>query len=463
MEIKMGFSAFRHPEYLYQTTTGLFVFRIRIPQDCRPTLNNRRELQYSLKTRCIRTARQLLAPVLQFINGVFQGIQSGVYQCVPYDTLTQTIKDGIRQARSRASPLPYFPVSTPALQPEPIAPEQPQPVKPERPASTFSTIRDAFLKEKSLTGEWRLKTEEDHKQVFSLFEEIFGDIDVEQLTKELMREFKSTIMYLPPNMRKVKKYRDKSIKQILAMKVTDTISSHTINKYLSRLSNLFSYAVSHGYLESNPASGLKVKHKTRPDEERSAYDPSDLKKIFKDLPQDQQPYMRWTPLIALYTGCRLEEICQLHIEDIRQEDGIVVFDINDKGEKHLKTLSSRRLIPMHPHLVEAGLLQYAYDLKAKGEQRLFPELRRLRDGYGQTVSKWFRRYKEVCGISEDKNFHSFRHTFITSLKHTGVDPFMIHELDGHTVDGEYARYGKRFPVKMLLEKAIVKLEYSLYP
>lgn len=39
---------------------------------------------------------------------------------------------------------------------------------------------------------------------------------------------------------------------------------------------------------------------------------------------------------------------------------------------------------------------------------------------------------------------------------------MIHELDGHTGDGEYARYGKRFPMKMLLEKAMKKLvEYGL--
>jgi len=31
----MGFSYFRHPEYLYQTTTGLFVFRLRVPEDCK--------------------------------------------------------------------------------------------------------------------------------------------------------------------------------------------------------------------------------------------------------------------------------------------------------------------------------------------------------------------------------------------------------------------------------------------
>lgn len=251
------------------------------------------------------------------------------------------------------------------------------------------------------------------------------------------------------------------------MNPKDTLSAHTVNKYLSRLSNLFSYAVSHGYMVTNPAGGLKVKLKSRPDEERNAYTTADLKRLFvygesESLNSETtKPYCKWTPLIALFTGCRLEEICQLHLEDIRQEEGVLVFDINDKHEKKLKNLSSARLVPVHPQLIEAGLIQYVYELKARGEERLFPELRQQRDGYGQTVSKWFQRYKVKCGIEAGKTFHSFRHTFITHLKHKQVDPFMIHELDGHTIDSEtMGRYGKRFPPAILLNEAILKIDYG---
>ena len=455
------------PEYLQVSRTGLISFRYRVPNDLREAVG-KSEWKYSLKTRSLREARKHLANILPTIQNLVKGLKIGYYKKISPEIIHETVYSVIQKARTSFTPLPQLEAKTIQVQAtsEIIVADtpSPKPVKQEQEVSTnttsFSDIKDAFLKEKELSNEWRFKTQEDHKQVFSLFKEVSGDVSVDQIDKPLMRQFKTTLMSLPPNMRKLKQYRDKTIKQIVAMKPKKTVSPHTINKYLSRLSNLFSYAVDHGYMESNPANGLKVKLKTRPDEERSAYTQEDLQKLFAALPTHQS-YMQWAPLIGLYTGCRLEEICQLHLEDIRQENGVIVFDINDKEEKHLKTLASRRLIPVHSKLVEAGLLQYVYDLQAKGEQRLFPELRQRRDGYGQTVSKWFQRYKDRCGIEKDKTFHSFRHTFITHLKHKGVDPFMIHELDGHTVDSEFARYGKRYTPEILLREAIEKIDYEL--
>jgi len=59
-----------------------------------------------------------------------------------------------------------------------------------------------------------------------------------------------------------------------------------------------------------------------------------------------------------------------------------------------------------------------------------------------------------------KSFHSFRHNFITGLKYAGVDQVMISELDGHTIQGEFSRYGKKYPVNLLYRDAIVKLKYE---
>ena len=219
-------------------------------------------------------------------------------------------------------------------------------------------------------------------------------------------------------------------------------------------------------MPSNPAEGIQIKSQKRADQERHDYTTEDLNKLFNSEEyregKHKASYAYWTPYIALYSGCRLEEICQLHLEDIRQEGGVWVFDINDKKEKRVKTRSSVRLVPIHPHLIKLGLLDHVDDLKAKGKTRLFPELTQRRDGYGQTVSKWFQRYKERCGIGEGKTFHSFRHTFITYLKHEGVDPFMLHELDGHTIDSEtMGRYGKRYTPEILLREAIEKIDYGL--
>jgi integrase len=177
-------------------------------------------------------------------------------------------------------------------------------------------------------------------------------------------------------------------------------------------------------------------------------------------------YQFWLPILALYTGCRLEELAQLYLDDIQQADGVWVIDINNQGDKKIKTPSSLRRIPVHPFLQSGvNLIGYAEALKRKGEERLFPELRRRRDGDGMTASKWFARYKTRCGIVENgakKDFHSFRHTFVNTLKQALVEETMIAELVGHAVDSmTMGRYGKRYTPKILLEHAVLKLNYPL--
>jgi integrase len=169
-------------------------------------------------------------------------------------------------------------------------------------------------------------------------------------------------------------------------------------------------------------------------------------------------------LIGLYTGLRLEEICQLHLEDIRKEGDVWVFDINNKEGRQLKNQSSIRLVPVHPHLIELGLLAHVERLKANGEHRLFPELKNSQRGkYGHYVGRWFAAYLKKCGVkSETKVFHSFRHTFITHLKHKQVDHFMLQEIDGHSLSGEtMGRYGKRYTPDILLKEVIEKVDFGL--
>ena len=113
-------------------------------------------------------------------------------------------------------------------------------------------------------------------------------------------------------------------------------------------------------MSTNPAEGMQIKSQKRADQERDDYSKEDLEKLFGSKEyregKHQKSYAFWTPLIALYTGCRLEEVCQLHLDDIRQEGDVWVFDINDKDEKRLKNMSSERLVPVHPELIKIGLL-----------------------------------------------------------------------------------------------------------
>lgn len=327
----------------------------------------------------------------------------------------------------------------------------------------FTEVQEKYVLEVEKGEAWTQKTKDANLSIFALFVRAMGDLPIDQIDRPLMSDYKSLLMKLPSNLNKLARYRDLSIKEIVDSKPEKTISVSTLNKYLQRLSGLFNYAARNGYMASNPAEGMVIRQQQRASEERDAYEQADLEKLFgsPDYGKHGHSYAFWTPLIAVYTGCRQEEICQLHLEDIRQENGVWVFDINDKEEKHLKNDQSMRLVPVHSHLIDLGLIDHVQYLKGSGEKRLFPELLQIRDGYGQTVSKWYQHHKKRFGFGKGKTFHSFRHTFITHLKHKQIEPYMLKELAGHEVEGEtFGRYGKRYPAEILKE-AIEKIDYGL--
>jgi integrase len=123
----------------------------------------------------------------------------------------------------------------------------------------------------------------------------------------------------------------------------------------------------------------------------------------------------WIPLLGLFTGARINELCQLYVSDIKEVDGVWVVDINGEGSKKLKSLNAQRQVPIHSILInQLKFLEYVEKLRGK-EIRSFLELKESRDGYSQGFSKWFNRtFKNNVNVgqleAEQKNFHSFRHT-----------------------------------------------------
>jgi len=158
----------------------------------------------------------------------------------------------------------------------------------------------------------------------------------------------------------------------------------------------------------------------------------------------------------MHTGARLNELCQLEINDIRQQDGIWVFDINSAGpEKQLKSKAAKRLIPVHPKLLDLGLLTFVEQLRRRGELRLFPELPVRRDGAGQSASLWFGRYRKSLGLyhqTPKKDFHSFRTTLINTLKQKRLPEPEIAALVGHATETmTFGRYGKPYNPEVMLD------------
>jgi integrase len=337
----------------------------------------------------------------------------------------------------------------------------------------LSQVIEKFAEERRRAGVWKPKSEVEIMTSLHLLVEVLGDVPLTDISNVSMRHFKETLMRLPPNVRKNPTYRDKSIAEVLDSGVTKRMNTSTINKQLDRASTLFKWAVQNGYVVRNPAEGLQLPAKKRDDEYRAAFNPDDLKMIFnsREYREDTHKYgyRFWLPVIALYTGMRLNEICQLHLDDIHESDeGVCVFEIRErKGVTDTKTSSSERLVPLHDFLrVDLDLLGYVAKLRSEGQTRLFPDLKKRRDGYGQAASRWFAQYRADCGIVDGaegkKDFHSFRHTVSNTLKQANAEHFPTQELLGHSTGSiTFSRCGKRYSPKLLKEQIVDRLRYDV--
>jgi integrase len=331
-----------------------------------------------------------------------------------------------------------------------------------------SELVGEYVKEHSEGGNWTAKTQAESEGIYKLFVEFVGDCEARMLDHRTLSTFRAALLRFPSNVTKKKEYRGKTIHEILKMDVDVPLSKTSVEKYMIRIGAFLKWAAKHKYIEANFADGLTVLKKDRKEEEeRDAYSEEDLQRLigsplYTSPRREDHPERYWIPLIGLYSGMRLNEICQLHLEDIKEVDGIVCFDINDDGEKRLKNISSRRIIPVHPILLKLDFLEYVQGLREKGGKRLWENLARKRDGYAQDFSKWYQRFnrKEITD-NPKRVFHSFRHTLANNLKQNGVDEPVIAEILGHSHNSiTSGRYGKRYEPE-ILQNALERLTYGI--
>ena len=217
---------------------------------------------------------------------------------------------------------------------------------------------------------------------------------------------------------------------------------------------------------------MKLHNPAKDEDSRLPYDPEDLKVIFgsavfRDSARPRggaDEAANWLPLIALFTGARLEEVGQALTSDVKHQDGIAYLDINtlDRGAgKRVKNRSSRRKLPLHPELVRCGLLAYVEERRRAGDDRLFPALSPSNTGQMTgNWSKWWARYTDDLGITDNRKvFHSFRHTFKDACRAARIEEELHDALTGHTSASVGRRYGNGVPLDVLAD-AVARVSYK---
>jgi len=336
-----------------------------------------------------------------------------------------------------------------------------------KPALPITRVIEAYTQEKTAAGRWEPKTIQQNQASLNLMMEILGDQPITNVTHHDMLKLRETIRRLPGNKSKSRVYRGKTIDAILRMKGIKPMSTVTCNNILTRIASFWNWAHRHEYVDRTPAHDLLVPTSKRADEERAVYTKEELQLLVDAVAKfgkaEARPERIWVPLIAMFSGMRPNEIAQLHTDDIVEADAVPCFRVADThpGQK-VKNRNARRFVPIHPFLLEYGFREYLAFVRGNTTGRVFPRLRKHRDGYFAYLGRWFQKInREHVTKDKQKVFYSLRHNFITTLKDAQAPMTAIAEIVGHAVAGETAgRYGKRYQAAFLLE-VLKQVNYGL--
>ena len=338
----------------------------------------------------------------------------------------------------------------------------------------LSEMKEEFIGERLLSGFSPKSTRELESTIDDLIE-IIGDIPILKVTPNNARDFKKIISSLPKYRNQSPRYRGLTIKQILSLDGVEGQEPKNINKLIYRVRVFFKWLKNNysEYVPQNHFDGLSIQEK-KFDKPRDIFTNKELHKIFDTTPflnnTIRNPHRRnklasfFVPIVAIHTGMRLEEICQLRLEDVYKEGTVDIIRVTISKETKLKTVTSQRIVPIHENLKRVGFLEYCNYMKKQKKERVFWDLTKSRDGYGRNIGRYFMEYLRKVGVYEfqSKVFHSLRHTFITTLLQNGVREEVVNGLCGHkqkTMSTTiYFKGG--FPPDLLYEEGISKLNFE---
>lgn len=188
------------------------------------------------------------------------------------------------------------------------------------------------------------------KAVLEEFCEVTGIESMEQVSKEVIRNYITVQSKLPLNRKKNPRYRDKTISQILEMQDVEVQGVNNINKKLTVLTAFGNWGEKNGFLKQNHFSGMKLDAKKAGAVERENFNDQDLKKILNPQtylsstirgissvtkkPISNREAYYWIFLLGIFSGLRTNEMTQLRLEDFQQVDGGVwMIQVRETEEK----------------------------------------------------------------------------------------------------------------------------------
>ena len=194
------------------------------------------------------------------------------------------------------------------------------------------------------------------------------------------------------------------------------------NKGLELLRQILNFAIARGYIEKNPAHGIRPNRRPKLTRFLSREEIARLHRVLDAETgkgnREQADIVR----LLLLTGCRRGEIVALRWSEV-QADGLILADTKTGPRRVPLNAQARRILDRLPR---------------GGNPFVFPSPRDPSRPRGDTLSLWY-RVRRKAGI-EDCRLHDLRHTFASQAVMSGIPVPVVSRMLGHSNVGMTLRY-----------------------
>jgi integrase len=204
----------------------------------------------------------------------------------------------------------------------------------------------------------------------------------------------------------------------------DGLAPKTVQRALSALRGYWCYlqSIEVAGKDGKPFSKLNVappNKRTAPRSARQHFEPDDVVKLLDAAIERGDDQLADLIRLAMWTGCRIEELCALKVEQVNDD----YFSVGEA-----KTQAGWRDVPIHRELTQtmARLVQESADSYVLSGLT-FNKYRGRSNGIG----KRFGKLNTAMGFEPQHVFHSLRKTVVTILENKGVAENIVADIVGH--------------------------------
>ncbi|MBO6549669.1 MAG: tyrosine-type recombinase/integrase [Rhizobiales bacterium] len=271
--------------------------------------------------------------------------------------------------------------------------------------------------------------------ISKLTDKWISEIDVSDKTGlDYTRQIEEMVAYTKVKI--IKPYDKQIARYYLDYLIDRKLAKKTINSKISAIRTYWRWLVQRGYAETNPWIDLGLTIKKHSQNTKSQpKEPWTDEEVHELIANTTDSLMRDAICIGIYSGMRINEICELKVRDCLDNKFEILVS---------KTAAGIRSVPVHSELFEI----VARRVHNKSEEEyLLEELKSLKPSSttkrSDPLSKKFGRYhrklfgdQRIPGQRQSpKDFHSLRRSFVTKAEMADQPPWIIAAVVGHERKG----------------------------